>query len=42
MAIELEEDRVLSEIADVRSEEINSGKEKLYSHEAFWKLALQD
>jgi len=41
MAIEIEEDRALSEIADARSEEIDSGKAKPYSHEEFWKLALQ-
>ena len=40
MAIEIEEDQMLSKIAEERSHELEAGKEKLYTHDEFWELAL--
>ena len=40
MAVEIEEDRILSKIAEERADELASGKAKTYSHDEFWKLAL--
>lgn len=41
-AIEMEEDLMLSQIADIRSAEIENGESEVISHEEFWKFALQD
>ena len=40
MAVEIEEDRILSQVAEERADELVNGKEKTYSHDEFWKLAL--
>lgn len=41
-AIEMEEDLMLSRIAEERLAEIENGESEVISHEDFWKLALQD